>query len=239
MEIRYNDNSYHYSRLNHKVLSCFNYHRMTRNHLIVPIACILLLSACVSSRITTAWKNEHPSPFPYHKIMVAAAIKEQNDSLRLDVEKQVAARLNSLGYYAVSAAEEFGRFGLKELSEEATYLSLCDNGIDAVLTIALVPDSSTRDLREGGAKKFTNLYYYNHIWNYRNLKNNGETIKLRWEMILFDITQLQPQFVLQAGPFPNRQARVKVTELAKQAISKLAQNNTLLKKDSIPMLKPF
>jgi len=172
------------------------------------LSIISLSAGCLASKVTTAWRNEHPSDFPYQKIMVAAIMKEDSDSLRIRVERQVAAKLNQLGYYAVSTAEEYGRYGLETLNQEATYLSLCDNGVDAVLTVALVADSSSADLKEGGFKKYTALYYYDHIWDYHNAGKLEGVAKLKWEMILFDVNQLQPQFVMQAGPLSAKQARM-------------------------------
>lgn len=205
---------------------------------ILTLSIISLLTGCLSSKVTTAWRNEQPSDFSYQKIMVAAIMKEENDSLRLRVERQVAEKLNRLGYYAVSAADEYGRYGLETLNREATYLSLCDNGVDAVLTVALVADSSGVDLKEGNSKKYTALYYYDHIWNYHNAGTLEGVAKLRWEMILFDVSQLQPQFVMQAGPLSARQAKVKVVELAEQALQKLMKEKMLSKTDTTHR-KPF
>ncbi|HEX2628634.1 MAG TPA: hypothetical protein VHM26_06480, partial [Chitinophagaceae bacterium] len=128
---------------------------MIQKSTVVVMFLASLLTGCISSKIVTAWKNDKPADFLYQKIMVAAIMKDDNDSLRITVERQVAATLNKLGYYAVSTADEYGRYGLETLGQEATYLSLCDNGVDAVLTIALVPDSIASDLKEGGSKKYT------------------------------------------------------------------------------------
>jgi hypothetical protein len=211
---------------------------MVQKSIVVVIFLATLLAGCISSKIITAWKNETSSGFPYQKIMVAAIMKEDNDSLRIRVEEQVAAKLNKLGYYAVSTAGEYGRYGLETLGQEATYLSLCDNGVDAVLTIALVPDSIAADLKEGGAKKYTALYYYDHIWGYHKAGSIKGVARLKWEMILFDVSQLQPQFVLQSGPLPARQARAKVIELADQALQKLVKERMISNKDTLHR-KPF
>ena len=42
------------------------------------------------------------------------------------------------GLIAVSALDEFGTGGLANLAQEETYVKLCNKGIDAVITIALL-----------------------------------------------------------------------------------------------------
>jgi hypothetical protein len=223
------------------LLCSYQFNTMNKTGIILLIACALLLPSCITTRIVTSWKTEQSTAFPYHKIMVAAIVNEENDSLRLIVEKQVAAKLNAMGYYAVSTAEEFGRYGLEQLGEEATYLSLCDNGIDAVLTIALVPESKSADMVKAAGSKYTSAYYYKHIWSYRDIKQQAKQPKeqLKWEMILFDVTQLKPQSVQQAGPFPGRQAKIKIVTLAERALAQLIKERILLPKDTVPARKPF
>jgi hypothetical protein len=214
---------------------------MNKATITLLFAFVLFLQSCLTQRVVTSWKAEQPSAFPYHKIMVAAIVNEKDDSLRMIVEKQVAAKLNSLGYYAVSTAEEFGLYGLAQLGEEATYLSLCDNGIDAVLTIALVPEDKSADMVKAAGSKYTSAYYYNHIWSYHNITTGAKRAKeqLKWEMILFDVTQLKPQSVQQAGPLPERQAQAKVILLAERAIYELIKGRILLPIDTLPVRKPF
>lgn len=211
---------------------------MIKRSTVILVFLASLFVGCIPSKIVTAWRNDKPSGFRYQKIMVAAIIKENNDSLRMAVEKQVAEKLNKLGYFAVSTADEYGRYGLETLGQEATYLSLCDNGVDAVLTIALVPDSTAVNLLEGGSKKYTALYYYEHIWNYHNAGDLKDARNLKWEMILFDVSELQPQFVLQTGPLPAREAKRKVVELAEEALRKLMKERMLVRQDTITR-KPF
>lgn len=200
---------------------------MIRKNLFHLLWLFIMLPACRSGHITEAWTNDNQVTTRYHKIMVAAVIREENDSLRNQVEREMVDRLHALGYNAVSATSEFGPYGLEKLSQEATYLSLCDNGIDAVLTVALVDDSSHVNLAKGASRKYTSRYFYDHLWSYRLLKPISEQSKLYWEMILFDVVSLQPQFAVQAGPFSRRQAQSRAGQLAARALQKMVKKNIM------------
>jgi hypothetical protein len=212
--------------------------RQTGNILLATL--VVLFHSCTTSKIISSWKADQPAAVPYNKIMVAAILYHRNDSLRLSMEKQVAAQLNTKGYYAVSTVEQFGRYGLEQLGQEATFLSLCDEGIDAVLTIAIVPESYSADMIKAAASRYSSAYYYDHIWNYHTITgiNDKATDKFRWEMILFDVTQLKPQSVLQSLAQPDRQLKVKANILAVRAIRKMIKDAVLVKQE-LPSLKPF
>lgn len=135
--------------------------------------------------------------------MVAVILNEKNDSARAGFEQMVVYRLQKIGYHAVASSSEFGPGKLSRLNEEATYLSLCDNGIDAVLTFAEVDRSAKPSIKKGIGKNYAHLFYYERIWNYRKIRDNAtsKTVSapLEWECILFDLVSLQTQAVLRIG----------------------------------------
>ena len=194
----------------------------------------------MSSKLTTAWTNDASSPFHYRKILVAAIVDYQNDSLRLRLEQEVCNKLSALGYYAVASNEEFGPKGLKSLGQEATYLTLCENGIDAVMTIALLPARHRVAVNHRGDNKYTNGLYYDHIWNFHTTQ---EPLllpgKLSWELILFDVTRLQPDIVLQTGLFPEKIAKMKAGTFIEQAIGRMVKEKLLFRTDTTMARKPF
>ena len=79
-------------------------------------------------------------------------------------------------------------------------MSLCDAGVDAVLTLAFVDKATSKKLRKGSNKKYVSEYYYNHIWNYRNISKDNATashkIQYSAELILFDLRTLESVVVL-------------------------------------------
>lgn len=210
------------------------------------ICCLLLLSGCLPSRVTPVWTAAPTVPIDYNKIMVAGIFDTKDDSLRAQLERAMAKELSELGYYAVSAFDEFGPYGLRSLSEEATYLSLCDNGIDAVLTFALVDESYGKSLAKGPAQKYTSLFYYNRIWNYRqlqlkeNITASQNKNKYQWEVILFDLNTLQPQSVLQSGPVGLSIGKSSIAAITRRVSQQMLRERVIEKKASPFVLpKPF
>jgi hypothetical protein len=204
----------------------------------------LLLQGCIASRVTTVWKTDRPYLTRYNKIMVVGIIKEENDSIRSQVEKQMVEKLTDLGYYAVSSMQEFGRYGLSNIGEEGTYLKLCDNGIDAVLTLALI-DHANRSFQARVNEKYTYAYYYNRIWNYRKIQNDTSKLSshtnYRWESILFDLGALQPQCVLQMKqPLDLADGKNTAATLSEYITSKMIREKIIKKQQPLPVApKPF
>src|SRR6266513_3166871 len=95
----------------------------------------IILSGCTLTHVVTTWKPQHFSRVNYNNILVVGVIKNENDSLRREIEKHFVVNLEELGYHTVSALHEFGPKGLANLGEEETYIKLCNKGIDAVITI--------------------------------------------------------------------------------------------------------
>jgi hypothetical protein len=200
---------------------------------------LFALPACRTARVATVWKTGSIAPITYNKIMVAVILAEKNDSLRRALEQEVAGELTALGYYSVSLVDEFGPYGLRSLNEEATYLSLCDNGIDAVLTLAQADNKIKPVLEKGGNSKHTAAFYYNRIWNYRNIPTPINNRSLAWESILFDLSTLTPQCVLQAGAvnISNKQA---MGMLAGSIVAQLRKEKVITRQATpFTPLKPF
>jgi len=171
------------------------------------ICCISIsISGCLSKKVFTAWKVQNTLPTTHHKILVAGIVKDKNDSLKLKIEDELIRNLSELSYNAVTIRSEFGPKGLSDLSQEATFIKLCNNGIDAVLTMTLIDQEKQAADKSGKFPINTSYYYYNRIWNYptmqADLSKTGSFKKLYiWECILFDLYTLEPLCVIQTKPF--------------------------------------
>jgi hypothetical protein len=125
-------------------------------------------------------------------------VKNEDVSFQKEIEQYFVNNLKGLGYHAVSALNEFGPKGLSNFGEEATYLKLCNKGIDAVITIALINKEKEISGKSYNASGYPVKYYYNRIWNYKNMQNefsneySGQD-NFYWEIILFDLVTLEPQ----------------------------------------------
>ena len=102
--------------------------------------------------------------------MVVGIIKDSSTALRKKMETHLVNDFRSVGYDAVSALEEFGVGGLAGLEQEETYIKLCNKGIDAVITIALLDRNKEKFYVPARVKYYSNLYYYNRIWNYNTIQ---------------------------------------------------------------------
>src|SRR5688572_11861124 len=164
-------------------------------HAKLPILCFLLfaLSACSSRRIIMVWKQEHTYSTLFKQIMVAAVLPEKDSLIRKNTESEFASNLNDVSYPAIPAFEYFKNRGSARMDQEGTYIRLCESGIDYVLIVALVPVTKNKYDENSRSSFYTNNYYYNRIWEYKNklddTKNNiGPCF---YESILFDLSTLQ------------------------------------------------
>lgn len=175
----------------------------------VLVLAAALLHSCAPSYLARSWKAPNTIPRSYSKIMVVGVVKAADTTLRRNMETHLVTQLNDLGYHAVSALNEYGTQGLSNLAQEETYLKLCERGIDAVMTVALLDNQEGRRDASSGKKQYTDRYYYNHIWNYRNIQgdltdtaaNTQNATPFFLESILFDLQTLQPLYVVETKPF--------------------------------------
>ncbi len=170
---------------------------------------VFLLNSCATSYTATSWKAQNLVSGPYSKIMVIGVIKSSDTTLRRKMEVNFVNDLRKLGYNAVSALEEYGPKGLSNLAQEATYVKLCSRGIDAIITIALLDKTKGDQEMNSGAKYYSDLYFYNHILNYKKMQadvtdttgDHRTEKQLFLESILFDLQTLQPIYVFETKPF--------------------------------------
>lgn len=166
-----------------------------------------------------------------------------SDSLRIATEKCFTGELRNLGYNAVGAYNEFGPGGLKNLSEEATYISLCNKGVDAVITVALVGQTKNKKYQGGESFQKSNIYYYQRIWNYRHLQPDSipaaENLSPYFcESILFNLRTLEAECVLQSRLFHSIAGQNLPPDLEKKMIKKMLKER-VLKKQNHNHLKGF
>ncbi len=183
---------------------------MKKAFLAITLLSFMVLAGCRHGRLVTVWESIPPRNTAYSKIMVVSIPVNGRDSLRQSMEQMAVEKAMNRGYHVVAASGEFGVHGLADMGEEGTYLKLCEKGVDAVLTLALI-DRSFPDFRENpDNKRYTSSFYYNRVWSYSRLVDSispGDTeVGNHWalEAIFFDLNRLQPLYVVQAplGKWP-------------------------------------
>ena len=202
---------------------------------IIPLFIITFtLCNCATSKVITTWKAPG-NPGDYKKILVIGIIKDSSISLRKQMEKHLADDLKTVGYNAVPALEEFGKGGLENLEQEQTYTKLCSKGIDAVITIALLDRKKEKFYVPAQVKYYSNLYYYNRIWNYNSIQADltspkghyEESTQYLWETILFDLRTLWPVYAVQTKTFDPASLRDMGHEHGKLIVSKMLKDKIL------------
>lgn len=200
----------------------------------------LFFCSCSSPRITATWKTEPIFRERYFRILVIAVLPEADSVLRKTIETEAARTLSSYGYHAVSAVSTFGAGGLAAGSQEATYLKLCDSGIDAVMTFALVPENESR---YAGASQYLhpNSYYYNRMWNYKKMQTELNYSRTEtnyfWETIIFDLLTLQAIGMVRTYSFSDYQQNKITNEVADLVLQKMLKEKIIQKKHTY--LKAF
>jgi hypothetical protein len=177
--------------------------------------------------------------------VVAGVIKSGDDSIRTEVERNFSEALNNLGYHAVAAVAEFGTAGLSGMGEVETYIKLCNNGIDAVMTIALIDGNKESRQKSRRSYGYPSDYYYTRIWNYKNIqadltgdKSNGG--HYFWEIILFNLNTLEAECTIQTRPFKDIKLVEATNDLEEQVIQKMLKEKILVRlKINSTSPKPF
>ena len=202
----------------------------------------VFLAGCSSHYILITTDKYH-FPLYHSKILTAGVIKDENDSIREHIEKSITADLRAIGYGAASAIETFGAKGLANLDQEETYLKLCNQGIDAVIVVALIDKTKEKQFRTQRSYKYTGSYYYARIWNYKNIQadltNKNSTLKSEyfWEAILFNLSTLEAECTIQSATF-SASDYAKAGLFEKQVVKKMVKEK-ILKKQNAKKLKAF
>jgi hypothetical protein len=148
-----------------------------------------------------------------------------------------------MGYQAISAMDEFGTRGLSEGGEENTYLKLCNNGIDAVMTVTLVSKTENTSYAKPYSTMYPSQYYYERIWNYREMEfiktGNYETSSsYMWESVLFDLAELKAVSAVQSHSFKGAKLHTTSERFLDQLVSSLRKQKILRKSNPVK-LKAF
>ena len=194
----------------------------------------ILCGGCISPKVVTVWQPDDTEPHAYNQILVAAITRERNDNARrATLENQAVNYFSDKGIDAVSSLDLFGPEGLRLFAEEAAYVALCKKNIDAVLTIAEVNASQSVVGEKNFGKRSSSVFYYNHIWNYRNRYEDSQpgsmpgTPDFLWECILFDLNSLQPRAVLVVKSIKGEDYKATEDRIVREIISKMIKEKII------------
>ncbi len=176
------------------------------NALYITAILLLIISGCASPSKLTTWRDQSRYHNRLNKIIVIGIVHDSLSDIRKDLEDCFVNKLKSRGFSSITSLEAFGQEGLAGMEKEQTFIQLCNQGIDAVLTVALLDEKKASKYHHTHTNKYTSSYYYNRILNYQSLQaakvdttqNNTE---LQWEATLFNLSTLSPIYWTQTQPF--------------------------------------
>ncbi|ATL45831.1 hypothetical protein COR50_00900 [Chitinophaga caeni] len=126
------------------------------------ILCILSISACNTTEITSSWKAQDVTLKHYDKILVVALTGNKDRDIRVSVETAMAKALKAQGFNAVTAFQQYGpRIEDRKVDEEKAVARLREDGFDGAFVIPLLDKSKEKHYSPG-------YYYYSPFWGYYN-----------------------------------------------------------------------
>jgi hypothetical protein len=197
----------------------------------------ILTSSC-SPYIKTSWHAQEKSNTKYDKILIVAIPGNKDSLTRNQIEMHFVQAFTNSGFNTVSSIKEFGQKGLSGLSEEETYVKLCNMGIELVLTIVMLDRGKEKQFTHG-MPSYTNFYYYNRILNYNRLSADMDETASKsqvkrsfyWECQLFDLGILKPVYFIQTKAFnpgsPAQDSTRYLEKVLRQILTKKVLKNDL------------
>jgi hypothetical protein len=194
--------------------------------MLLYLACMLLGTACTSSRITTSWKAPGTNTRGYNKILVLGLIQDKDRSLQQKMEQHLTGDLANLGYKAISALDEYGPKTFTNMDEKQALEKIKNSGVDAVLTIMLLDKEKERNYIHAHSA------YYGPFWGYygsryRMIIEPGYYVtdtKYFWESNFYDMSTQALLYSVQTKSFNPAN-----TENLGHEYGKLIVNNMLAK----------
>lgn len=193
----------------------------------------LLIAGCHTLQITSSWKQENLTPKKFQKIVVLGLIREQDRSMREQMEEHMVADLREAGYNAVSSEGEFGPKAFENINEEAAIqkLQYCD--VDGVITIVLLNKSTERYYYpEHGP----NLPYYHYRFDqyyntmYGRIYSPGYYVtatKYFWESNLYEVESQDLVYSIQTQSFDPASIGSLANEYGKMIVGNILKNDIL------------
>lgn len=202
----------------------------------------IITSGCTSSRITSSWKAKDVIPQKYNKILVLGVIRENDRSIRENMETHFVNDLKDLGYNAVSSLQEYGPKAFDIIEEDVAVTKLKNSGIDAVITIVLLDKEKERKYIAGNMYYSPYGYYYNRLWRYRatlyhRIYEPGYYVtntRYFWESNLYDMSTQKLVFSVQTQSFDPASTEILGHEYGQMIVKNMVKQNVLQNLKNIP-----
>ena len=166
----------------------------------------------------------------------------QDTVLRQQMEPHFVAQLEDLGYHTISEVAEFGPKGLSKLSEAATYTTLYNKGVDAVLLAVLLDPSKEKINAVVKDKNNVSTFYYQRMRSYYKMqategykKGDRKSSNLYWESLFYDLNSFEPLYSVQTRAFNATSAEAFASYFSDAIVKSMVRNKILTKHNNTAM----
>ena len=133
----------------------------------VIIAALLFTVGCsTTSKLTTSWNAPDIQPKKYNKIVVVGLIRDEDRSMREEMEMHMVGDLKDLGYEAVCSCDEYNPKTFESLTEKQALAKLQNSGVDAVVTIVLLNKTKEKYYMPAQITYSPYAIYHDRFWGY-------------------------------------------------------------------------
>jgi hypothetical protein len=193
------------------------------------------LTACSHLQKTHSWKAETGYSHKYQKVLVVCLLREEDNSIRENIENQLADELTGQGVNAVTSLQLMGSKIFDRMDEEDALYQLNNQCVDAVLTVTLLNREKEKKYMPGIIHYTPYGYGYDRFWRYKTAIKyrimtegyyNNKTDSFL-ECNLYDMTTQQLIYSIQSGSTFNEEFEKEENKLYRQIVKGIIKKEIL------------
>ncbi|MDR0794397.1 MAG: hypothetical protein LBE82_13900 [Chitinophagaceae bacterium] len=134
---------------------------------VLPV--MVILASCNSTRVTTSWRDNRANVTinSFQKVLVLGLLSNKNRAVKERMEAQLAGTLKQqYGVNAVAASGIYQPKTFDNMTEAEALQKLQSDGVDAVITFALVDKNTSRNYNYGGWGWGPGFWGYYSAWRW-------------------------------------------------------------------------
>lgn len=167
--------------------------------------------------------------------MVLGLIRDNDRTIRENMENHLVEDLTRMGYTAISSLKEYGPKGFENMDEKAALTQLKSGGVDAVITIVLLEKEKQRRYIPGRPVYSPYGYYYSRFWDYygtmyRRIYEYSYFVtdtRYFWESNLYDMSDQKLVYSVQTESFDPASPAMLGHEYGQLIVKNMTKNNIL------------
>ena len=128
---------------------------------------IFILSAISCSQRLHSWKAASYPTRHFQKVLVLGFLREEDNSMRENIENQVADELNKKNINTVTSLQLLGTKVFARMDEDDALYQLNNQCVDAVLTVTVLNRSREKKYTAGVIHYTPYGYSYDRFWRYK------------------------------------------------------------------------